>query len=193
MRTPALLLTVVVALATLIAGCPSDKPGTAAAPDASAAQAAPAPAPPSAPASERRGVPVPAFEGAALDGTPLSITKFLGKRTLLWGFNPELPGARTIASALAAIAPERVSENFQIVGFSQGSSAPTTAALLADGGLDIATFVDESGAFATKIYRQPPPLWAILVDADGNMVAETTYFPTDVPDPARSPRSENSR
>ena len=186
MRKPALLLASAVVLAfTLIAGCPSDPPSAPAAPDASAAQAAPAPAPPAAPASERRGVPVPAFEGAALDGTPLSITKFLGKRTLLWGFNPELPGARTIASALAAIAPERVSENFQIVGFSQGSSAPTTAALLADGGLDIATFVDESGAFATKIYRQPPPLWAILVDADGNMVAETTYFPTDVPDPAK--------
>jgi len=188
-RTPALLLTVVLVLLTLIAGCPNEKPSSAVAPDASAAQAAPAqatPAPPATPASERRGVPVPAFEGAALDGSQLSITKFLGKRTLLWGFNPEIPGARPIAMALAAIAPERTSANFQIVGFAQGSSPETTSAFLRDSGLDFATFLDGSGAFATKIYRQAPPMWAILVDADGNMIADNTYFPTDVPDPARA-------
>jgi peroxiredoxin len=186
-RTPALLLTVVVALTTLIAGCPSEKPSSDAAPDASAAQAAPAPSPlPSpTPASERRGVPVPAFDGAALDGSPLSISKFLGKRTLLWGFNPEVPGSRTIAAALAAIAPERTAANFQIAGFSQGSSVETTTAFLADAGLDFATFLDGGGAFATKVYRQARPMWAILMDADGNMIAETSYFPTDVPDPAK--------
>ncbi len=130
-------------------------------------------------------MPVPAFEGSALDGSPLSITKFLGKRTLLWGFNPELPGARTIASALAAIAPERVSANFQIVVFAQGSSAETTSAFMQDAGLDFPAFLDGSGAFAGKIYRQPPPLWAIFIDADGNMISETNYFPTDVPAPEK--------
>jgi peroxiredoxin len=128
---------------------------------------------------------VPAYSGKALDGTPLSIAQFLGRRTLIWGFNPELPGARMIASALAAIAPERVSANFQIVGFSQGSSAATTTAFLKDAGLDFPTFLDDTGGFATKIYRQALPLWAILVDADGNMIAEMNYFPTDVPQPGK--------
>jgi peroxiredoxin len=189
-RTRALVLTVGLVLITLIAGCPSEKPSSASAPDANAAQAAPAPAapapaPPATPASERRGVPVPAFEGRALDGTPLTVSKFLGKRTLLWGFNPEIPAARPIAAALAAIAAERTSANFQIVGFAQGSSGETTRAFLHDTGLDFATFLDSSGEFATKIYRQAPPMWAILVDGDGNMIAENTYFPTDLPDPAR--------
>jgi peroxiredoxin len=187
-RKPVLFLrSAVVLVFTLIAGCPSDPPSTAAAPDAGAAQAAPAPqaTPAAAPASERRGVPVPAYTGKALDGTPLSIAQFLGRRTLIWGFNPELPGARSIASALAAIARERISGNFQLVGFSQGSSAATTTAFLAAAGLDMPTFLDESGEFATKIYRQPPPLWAFLVDADGNVIAETTYFQTDLPEPVK--------
>jgi peroxiredoxin len=190
-RKPALLLGSAVALfTTLIAGCPSDKPGEVAAPDASAAQAAPAPgaepARSTTPASERRGVPVPAFEGATLDGAPLSITQLLGKRTLLWGFNPEIAAARTVATALAAIAPERVSANFQIAGFAQGSNAETTRAFLRDAGLDFTTLLDGSGAFATKVYRQAPPMWAILMDADGNLVAETSYFPVDGSEPARA-------
>jgi peroxiredoxin len=188
---PALLLGLAVVLfATWFAGCPSEKPGEAAAPDASAAQASPAPTPAPAssatPASERRGVPVPAFEGATLDGVPLSITQLLGKRTLLWGFNPEIAGARTVATALAAIAPERTPENFQIAGFAQGSSAETTRAFLTDARLDFETFLDGSGSFATKIYRQAPPMWAILMDADGNLIAETTYFPTEGAEPAKT-------
>lgn len=185
MRKSALLLSVIGVVTILIAGCPSEKTGEARAPDASAAQAAPAPAPApsSTPPSERRGIPVPAFDGATLDGTPLSITKLLGTRTLLWGFNPELPGARPIAQALAAIAPERTRANFQLAGFAQGSTPSTTSAFLQQAGLDFTTFRDDSGAFATKIYRQAPPLWAILMDADGNLIAETTYFPTDVPAP----------
>jgi peroxiredoxin len=175
---------------TLCAGCPSEKPGDAAASDTNAAQAAPtrsSSAPTSStPPSERRGVPVPAFEGAALDGSPLSITSFLGTRTLLWGFNPEIAGARDVASALAAIASERASANFRIVGFAQGSTADTTRAFLHDAGLDIASFLDASGSFAAKVYRQPPPLWAILMDADGNLIQQTTYFSTDGPDPAKA-------
>ena len=192
MKKRALLLTSVAGLTlTLFAGCPSDEPGTGAAPDSSAAQAAPAqpnvPAPPSTtPASERRGVPVPAFDGAALDGSPLSISKLLGKRTVLFGFNPEIVGARSVAAALAAIAPERTAANFQLVGFSQGSSAEVTRAFLQSAGLDFTTFLDASGAFATQVYRRPPPLWAILMDADGNLINQTTYFPTDVPEPEKA-------
>jgi len=130
-------------------------------------------------------VPVPKFDGVALDGTPLSIAKFLGTRTLFWGFNPELPGARAIATALAAIAPERVSANFQIVGFAQGASREATRTFVQDAKLDFPMFADDAGGFATQIYRQAPPLWAILADADGNMISETTYFPTDVPEPER--------
>jgi peroxiredoxin len=192
-RKPVLLVrSVAVLVVALIAGCPGEKPDAApAAPEASApaapsAQSTSAGAPAATPASERRGVPVPAFEGAALDGSPLSIAKFLGTRTILWGFNPEIPGERAVASAMAAIAPERTSANFRIVGFSQGSSVPTTQAFLKDTGLDFPTFFDESGAFAAKVYRQAPPSWAILIDADGNMIAETTYFPTDVPEPEKA-------
>jgi peroxiredoxin len=174
---------------TLCAGCPSEERGDEAAGDSNAAQAAPTQAPAavsSTPPSERRGVPVPAFEGAALDGSPLSISSFLGTRTLLWGFNPEIPGARTVAAALAAIAPERASGNFQVVGFAQGSTAETTRAFLRDAGLEIASFLDVSGSFAAQIYRQPPPLWAILMDADGNLIQQTAYFPTEGPDPAKA-------
>ena len=188
MRTPAIALTVALPLLVLTAGCPSEKPGDAAAPDTSAAQAAPAaPAPASnaTPASERRGVPVPAFEGAALDGSPLSVTKFLGKRTLLWGFNPEIAGARDVAAALAAIAPERTAANFQVVGFAQGSSAEKASAFLKDAGLDFTTFLDSGGAFATRLFRQAPPSWAVLMDADGNLITGTTEFTSGVPQPEK--------
>ena len=180
MRKPALLLTsAVLSLITLIAGCPSEQPtANPAAADTSAAQAAPAP-----PASERRGIPLPAHEGAGLDGSPLSISTFMGKRTLFWGFNPELPSSRIVAAALKAIAPERVSANFQIVGFAQGSSAETTTAFLKDTGIDIPIFFDENASFISKLVQGSQVReWALLSDADGNIINTTTYFATDLPE-----------
>ncbi len=188
MRKSALLLTsAVLVLITLIAGCPSDQPSAiSASPDASAAQAAPAPTPgPTPPASERRGRPLPAFDGAALDGSPLSIAKFLGKRTLLFGFNPELPNARVVADALAIVARDRSAANFQIAGFSMGSTPETTAAFLKDIGVDFTTFSDPSGDFIKK-YAGPSPLWMLLADADGNVIQATDYFPTDLPEPGKA-------
>ena len=183
MRKPALLLTsAVLALITLIAGCPSDEPSASpAAPGASGAQAAP----PAPPASEKRGRPLPAFEGAALDGSPLSIAKFLGKRTLLFGFNPELPNARVVATALATVAPDRGAANFQIAGFSMGSTPETTAAFLKDARLDFTTFFDPSGDFIKK-FAGPSPLWMLLSDADGNVIQASDYFPTDLPEPEKA-------
>ena len=189
MRTPALLASAaLISFVTLISGCPGDSPDASPALDATAAQAAPAPAPTSTqtPASERRGVPAPKFEGRALDGGALSLEKLLGKRAVLWGFNPEIPGARAIAAALAGIAQERTTANFQIIGFSQGSSAETTSAFLKDAGLDIPVFLDDTGSFSARVYGRPQPAWAMSMDADGNLIAETYYFPTDVPEPEKA-------
>jgi peroxiredoxin len=186
-RKPALpLATVVLSLITLLAGCPSEKPSAdAPASDSSAAQAAPAPSA-ETPASERRGTPLPAFDGVDLAGAPLSVSKFIGKRTLYWGFNPELPDARVIASAMKAIAAERTHANFQIVGFAMGSNAATTQAFLQDAGLDIPSFLDDGGAFISLLTRQPIPSFAIVADADANMIASASYFPTDLAEPEKA-------
>jgi peroxiredoxin len=182
-RKPALLLAVVVSLITLLAGCPGEEPAAnAPASDLGAAQAAPAPSV-ETPASERRGTPLPAFNGIDIAGAPLSVSKFIGKRTLYWGFNPELPDARVVATAMKAIAAERLHANFQIVGFAMGSSAATSQAFLGDAGLDIPCFLDDGGAFISQLTRQPVPAFAIVADADANMIASASYFPTDIAEP----------
>ncbi len=190
MRATALLPAAVVLFSFLIAGCSESAPSASPAADSSAAQASPAAAPaaPAAaapPKSEQRGRPVPAFDGTDLDGKPLSIQALLGRRILLFGFNPELPNARTVGAAVAAVAKERATNNFQIVGVSMGSTLETTRAFLKDARIDSPAFFDPNGELIQRLGLRAN-LWVLVVDADGNVIQGSDYFPTDGPEPAQT-------
>ena len=129
------------------------------------------PNPNAPPRPERRGIPLPAFDGVSLDGAPLSLSSFIGQRFVLFGVNPELPGAQTLATALAEIAPARAAHNFALVGVSAGGEPSATRALLKTHGLaGVPTFNDERAEIGRAISLRAP-LWVLLVDADGNMLA----------------------
>ena len=75
-------------------------------------------APAAATASEpkRTERPLPAFEGVTLTGEHVTAASFLGKRLLLFLFNPEIPDAAVVAKALAGLSRIQGSENFALVG-----------------------------------------------------------------------------
>jgi peroxiredoxin len=163
-------------------GCSEQKPP----PAASAAPAATSVTPAAAPApgaDQRRTRPLPAFDGRDLDGTPWRTADLLGKRTVVFGFDPSAPVAKTVARALAGIARERGAQNFEIVGVAAGAGADAARSLLAAQQLEIRTFADAGGELARRIgVRQP--VWLVITDVDGNLLFGAEYFPEEGPNPS---------
>jgi len=153
-----------------------DEPATGApAPEAATPVSAPAP-----PKREKRGTPLPAYRGSTLAGTPLSFSDLIGKRFVLFGFNPEVPGARPTAEALAAIAGARASQNFAIVGVAAGTGVDAARRFLTDAGLDIPAFFDGDARINNLLrprFGMRSALWLLLVDADGNVIGGTAQLP----------------
>ncbi len=165
----------------LFMACAESETGSAG--SASTADAA-APVEKTSTAKKRSERPLPAFDGTSLDGTPLSVSSFIGRRLLVVYFNPNVPSSAVLADAVAALAPEAGDHNFQLLGVAQGSSAEAAQAFLAERSLDFPCFHDASGAFLRKIAGQGAPTAAVLADAEGNMVSAVAGFPTDGKDPA---------
>ncbi len=183
MRATALLHAAALGLALGWAACSDSSPSSPAADGAAQAAPAQSAAAPAPPTSEARGRPLPNFEGAALDGSPLAIRKFLGRRALLFGFNPEVSDASLVRTAVAAVAMERARYNFEIVGFSMGSTVEKTQAFLKEASLEIPTFFDPDGSFNGKLGLQSN-VWVLIADADGQLIDGSTYFASEGPDPA---------
>lgn len=164
----------------------STPPATAAAPAAAPAQRAqaaqPAQAKPAAPAPPRREPPLPGFEGLTLDGKPFAASDLLGKRALVFFFNPASPEAGPAADAVARIASQRGAHNFTIAGvaLSAGGSAARTFAT--QHGLDFPIVDDGAGSIAARVGLRAPV--ALLgVDSDGFVIFyHGGVAPGDVPD-----------
>ena len=95
-----------------------------AAPPDTAAAAPPRAATPAA-ATARKERPLPAFGGYTLDGQRLESSSFVGKRTLLFFFNPEVDEVRVIAKAIASLDDLQDRHNFRIAGIAIGSDGDT--------------------------------------------------------------------
>ena len=166
-------------LSGVACGAPSDvEPKAASTALPTVASSAPAPA-----ADQRRAPPLPAFEGRDLDGAPWRSADWLGRRTVVFGFDPAQPTARMVAHALAAVAPERGSQNFEIVGVAAGADAAAARALLTQEKLPIRSLLDPSAEFAQRVgVRQR--VWLLITDPDGNLSYGAEYFPEEGPNPA---------
>jgi peroxiredoxin len=156
-------------------------PAAANAPPA-ASPVTPAAAPAAAP-DQRRARPLPAFEGRDLDGTPWRTAELIGKRAVVFGFEPSAPAAAIVARALAGVAAERGAANFEIVGVAAGADAAAARALLAKERLEIRSFADAAGDLGRRVgVRQP--VWLLVTDAAGQLLYGQEYFPAEGPDPA---------
>ena len=146
------------------------------------AAAATAATQPAAPRTERHEPPLPAFEGWSLTEERISISEFIGRRMVVFLFNPEHPVAPGVANGIAAVAGERAGHNFQIVGIAQGSNRATAAAFLADRGLEIPTIHDANGQFGARVGVRVP-VGLLMVDAEGYLI-QGTGAPEGSDDPA---------
>jgi peroxiredoxin len=156
------------------------KPSTPASPPA--AQPARAEAPPTA--APRREPPLPSFEGVTLDGKAFAARDLLGKRALVFFFNPDVPEAGPAADAVARIAKEADANNFAVVGVALGSGGSRAGDFAKQRGLAIPIVDDGSGEIAGRVQLRAP-VALVGVDGDGYVV----FFhggigPGDVPDAA---------
>lgn len=130
---------------------------------------------------QRSERPLPAFSGWTLAGERLEISSLIGRRLVVWFFNPEVDGAAAVAEATARVANLRGGHNFQIVGISVGSDPETAKAFVATHDLDIPV-IDDSSARITRRFGLRSPLAMLGVDADGYLVWGFSQFPTSAPD-----------
>ncbi len=187
MRTRSLLPAVVLTLLLLVAPSACSE---SASPDTAAAKPASQQAPKPSGHTEddghghgdARGTPLPAHSGSTLDGAPLSFSSLIGKRFLLFGFNPEVTTAMHAAAALSAIKDERAEHNFEIIGVAAGATAERSKQFLVDHDLEITTLFDGDARINNKLRRQfglKNAQWLLLVDANGSVINGLTGFPPE--------------
>jgi peroxiredoxin len=108
---------------------------------------------------------------------------FLGRRVLLFLFNPEVPDAVLAAKAIAGLTRIQGTENFEILGIAAGSDRRTVEAFVKAQGIDYRVIDDPTGQIARKL-NVPVPVALIGADAEGNLSFGMGQFPKDGPDPA---------
>ena len=145
-------------------GCEQASDATSGTPAAAAAEAVP-------PAADAHGRshherPLPAFEGITLSGERLSVSKFIGRRLVIFFFNPEVDEAAPVAEAVASVARERHLHNFEVVGVALGSDLGTTEAFVKNAGIDFPVIDDSSGRI-TRQLRLRSKVALLGVDPEG--------------------------
>ncbi|RIL05449.1 MAG: hypothetical protein DCC71_10410 [Proteobacteria bacterium] len=189
---PLLLLASALALAP---GCSEQQTSTPAAERASAEPAAaqraasepavaaqPAQSKPAAQPA-RREPPLPAFDGVTLDGKPFAAADLLGRRALLFFFNPGVAEAAPAAEAVARVAKLRGDHNFEIVGVALVGGAAKARAFAEQHGLDFPIVDDATGSIGGRLGLRVP-VALVGVDPEGYVVFyHGSVSPGDVPDP----------
>ncbi len=110
--------------------------------------------------------PLPAFEGWSLDNQRIVISELLGKRLLLYFFNPEAHDTAKATPAITAVAKLRGGHNFRIVGIATGSDRATALAYVNEQDIDFPV-IDDSDARLAQQFRLRGPVTVIGADAEG--------------------------
>jgi peroxiredoxin len=154
------------------AGAPSR--GEAHAASNAATPAVKADAPKKTPARPR-GRPLPAFGGWTLDDQRLEVADLIGKRLLIYFFNPDVKDAAVITDAVKAIAPQRGKHNFEIVGIATGAARENAIAFAQDKRLDFPV-IDDSSARLARRFGLREPIAMLGVDTEGFLSFALTGF-----------------
>jgi peroxiredoxin/nitrate/TMAO reductase-like tetraheme cytochrome c subunit len=175
-----------IALLVVILACGEDAPGDSAAPVKNDAQAAPAAKDLQKETQHkkqpRRERPLPNFSGQTLEGERLEISSMLGKRLVVFFFNPEIKIATAATRAIVEISKLRSKHNFDILGVATGSNRETAVSFAKNNGVDFRVLDDSSAAIAQRMgLRQP--MFLLGVDADGYIIFGIQQFMSQAPDP----------
>jgi peroxiredoxin/nitrate/TMAO reductase-like tetraheme cytochrome c subunit len=180
----------VIALLGVVVACGIATPGDAAAPGENEAQASAPAAVESKKVAERkkqprRERPLPNFSGRTLEGERLEVSSMLGKRLVIFFFNPEVKAATAATRAVGEISKLRGKYNFDILGIATGSDRETTVSFTKENGVDFRVLDDSSAAIARRMgLRQPMAL--IGVDSDGYILFGIQQFMSQAPNAERA-------
>jgi len=171
-------------LVALALGCGESKQGAAAAGEKapSSTAAAPAAAPAAKPAADPNERPLPGFDGTTLDGQHFDASSLLGKRALLFFFNPAVREAEPAAQAVAHVARLRDEQNFAVVGIALASGATAAREFAKRTGLVFPIVDDAAGHIAERIGLRAP-VALISTDARGNVTFGMGGPPAEASDP----------
>jgi len=125
--------------------------------------------------------PLPAFSGTTLAGTRLSISSMIGRRMLLFFFNPETEPAGKVADAVVQIAKQAQSHNFRVVGVGIGSDRSHVREFSTAHGVDFPV-IDDSNGHITSLLGLPGPILLLGADAEGYVTFVLQGFDTTAPD-----------
>ncbi len=143
----------------------------------------------SVPAPPRQERPLPAFTGVTLDGEPFSVSDLLGRRALLFLFDPDAREAAAAAAAVRRVAAARGSHNFDVVGIALNAGAERTRAFAGEHDLDFRILDDPAAAIAIRIGLRAP-VAMIGVDAEGYVPFAVMAPPPETPDAAEIVESQ---
>jgi peroxiredoxin len=175
-----LILPIAVALTFpfLVPGC-SQQPGETAESEKTRAEAPQL----AAPRTPRRERPLPAYEGYGIDGERISISELIGKRLLLFFFDPSERHAEMVGRAVAGVAAERGSHNFDIVGVAAKGSRDTVTSFVRELDIEIPVLHDTSAGFADLVNLRAP-VALVVADARGYVITGTTSFISEGENPS---------
>lgn len=110
--------------------------------------------------------PVPAFEGTTTAGTRVAMRDLLGRRLVMFFFNPEVSPAVEVGRAVKTVAGFAQDHNFTVLGVGIGSSSSAVARFASEQGYDFPVLDDSSGQITQKL-RLQVPVAVLGVDAEG--------------------------
>ncbi len=125
--------------------------------------------------------PLPAFGGPTLAGTQLSISSLIGRRMLLYFFNPEAAGTVTVTDAVVEVSKLQQSNNFRTVGVAIGSNTPTVREFAKQHSIDFPV-IDDSSATITSLLGLQGTAVILGADSEGYVTFVLPGFDTSAPD-----------
>ncbi len=137
----------------------------------------------------RRERPLPAYQGRGVDGQPLSISDLIGKRLLLFFFDPSAKMAQVVGKAVADVASERGGHNFEIVGVATSGSRESVGSFVRELDVEIPVLYDPSEELASLLgVRTPAAL--LVADAGGYLITGSTSFVDEGENPSAPVESQ---
>ncbi len=164
--------------------CGAQEDGTARAGAGSTPSAQPEPSGEIAPAAARpepearKEKPLPAFSGWTLEGERISVSSFVGKRLLIYFFDPSFGDAATVTEAVARIAPLRGKHNFAILGVARRPNRNQLLEFVNSQGIDFPVIADDSDSIGQRLGLREP-LAMLGIDAEGYVISGMVQFPRD--------------
>ena len=125
--------------------------------------------------------PLPGFSGRTVDGPTLSISSLIGRRILIFFFNPDDKGNQKVAQAMREVAEQQQSHNFRVIGVAIGSKPSVVRRFVQTHKLDFPVIDDSNGRISSALGLRGTVL-VLGADAEGYVSFVLPGFDTSAAD-----------